>query len=284
MRGSTKRVVAGLCCAAFVAAACSGDDDSDATAPVPTADGEESVPSTEESAPDDDGSVVTDPEESEPVETDPPDDTEPPETTTATTESAPERRLPEDLGPVTDSIPYPDAPGVDAPGEFYEIYEDHFLYLPFEDSADDPAVRAPSPTDLEILAAYGRAQGALASQTFDDPVEPDPNEAVRSAFLDRGQALSASVFRPYAEQGLRDAFLFDAPNIFRPRIDLAASSDVEAVVLDCEFLSGATIDEEGQPLSSEIQPYFEFGLRAELARAGGEWLMSSFGPDSEACP
>ena len=287
MRGSTKRVVAGLCCAALAAAACSGDDEADETAPVPTADAEESAPSTEESAPEVDDSVATDPEESEPVDTDPPDGTEPtqtdpPETTTATTESAPERRLPEDLGPVTDSIPYPDAPGVDAPGEFYEIYDMGYVYLPFEDDPDDPNVVAPTEDELSILAAWAEAQAAGASQTFFEPVSADPNDLVRAAFVDRGQRLSESVFAVMASDGLVNVFPVDAADVFRPRVDRQSSTNARAVILDCTLISSTTVTVGGDEPPG-YEPFVQNGLRVELLRISGEWLVDFFEPEASSC-
>ncbi|MEM9042920.1 MAG: hypothetical protein AAGD33_23800 [Actinomycetota bacterium] len=286
MRGSTKRVVAGLCCAALAAAACSGDDESDATAPVPSAGDEESAPSIEESTPDVDDSVATESEESEPVQTDPPDDTEtpptdPPETTTTTTESAPERRLPEDLGPVTDSIPYPDAPGVDAPGEFYEIYDMGYVYLPFEDDPGDPNVVAPTDEQLPVIAAYVEAQAALASQTFVDEVSAEPNDRVRAAFVDRGESWRP-LFSSMASAGERDVFLVDAPTLLRPKVP-ADSDGLAATVLDCGFLSSNTVDAEGQPISDSTDPYFTNSIRASLVRIDGEWIVDFFQQDDSAC-
>ena len=278
MRGSTKRVMAGLCCAALAAAACSGDDESDATAPVPSAGDEESAPSTEESTLDVDDSVATESEESEPVQTDPPDDTEtpptdPPETTTTTTESAPERRLPEDLGPVTASIPYPDAPGVDAPGEFYEIYDMGYVYLPFEDDPDDPNVVAPTEEELPVIAAYAASEAAVAAATFVDRVSPDPSPAVRDAYADRGEGLTSRVLVPWSNDGRRNTFLFDAPDIYRPQVELG-DDGVSAAVLDCSLLSSATVDADGQPTFADIRPDFEFGVRTEFIRVDSEWKIA----------
>ena len=209
-----------LIAALLTVTACSSDEP-DATAPLPT-----QSPTTDATVPTDSVNAppptdITSEPTTPATESSAPESTEPPSTDATTTEPGRTRRLPDDLGPMVDEIPYDDVPGLPVPGEIIEIAEMSYLYIPDTVDTSEPSdrdVRPPADDELEIIAAYGRAIAALNSQDTTFPVPIEPNEQMQAAFVDGGQAYSEGAFLARNQEGTYVGFPFDRPDVYRPYV------------------------------------------------------------------
>ena len=191
------------------------------------------------------------------------------ETTTTTEPPPPPPRLGTDLGPVTDSIPFPDAPGIDAAGEFYELAMLSYLFLPIEPS-EDPAL-VPTEEHLDILAVYALAQKGVAEQVITNPVAAEPNDLIRAAYADEGVGVRDELLSIYVDREIHQVFPTGAPDIARPRIDVDSVTQVSATILDCFLLSSGTANAQGEVLFPDAPAYQPVGFEIRVVKVGEEW-------------
>ncbi|WP_420453154.1 hypothetical protein [Ilumatobacter sp.] len=201
-----------------------------------------------------------------------------------TTEGEPERLLPDDLGPMTESIPFDDAPGVDTPGQFYEIYEMGYLYLPDTTDPDDRDVRPPTEDELPIIAAYGRALKALFNQLTVFPVEREPSPAMKEAFVDGGVAYSENAFKRFREDEVFIGFPLGRPDIHRPYVLTEPRSELEAVIWNCKYDASIPIRADGSIAIDEVSEIYErAGNEVAVRLIDGQWKVSSIITKEAAC-
>lgn len=276
-------------------AACSGSDTPEATAPPPgpqdstepspteVADdhegGDESAstpPATETSGED---TPTTEPTPETAPDTEPTESTASTDAATTTEPEAPatadsERRLAEDIGPVSTTPPFDDIPISSAPGEYYEIAEMTYLYVPFENDPDTNAVQPPRPEDYEILEDYARSRVVAAAIFRSQPIPIDLGDDVRRHYSGEALAGVERFATELRESGDVTAFPFDRPDVYRPFVLTTGRTESEATLFDCRSISSATVDDDGA-VTEEAVPYFEAGAEVVMRLVDGTWQVTS---------
>ena len=289
-----RRLSGAIAVVAVASVACTSSDEPAAPS-VPTP--------TDATTPNDTEPLATTPGTTPPDDTEPPTnepaattdtttaDTTPATTTPAETTTAPEtttareraRRLPEELGPLVDAD-YDDLPdALRQPGEFVEVFDNTLVYLPDSTDLDNLNNRRPPDEDLDIIAAYAEARGALVSQVTQFPVAIEPNERVQAAFVDGGQAYSEGAFLARSEEGTFVGHPSERPTVYRPYVLTSPRTEDTAVIFDCNYVSGAILFEDGSPAQEEVAPFFPVGSQATLVRVDREWLVDEIILQEAAC-
>ena len=281
-----RRLSGAIAVVAVASVACTSSDEPAAPS-VPTP--------TDATTPNDTEPLATTPGTTPPDDTEPPTnepaattdtttaDTTPATTTPAETTTAPEtttareraRRLPEELGPLVDAD-YDDLPdALRQPGEFVEVFDNTLVYLPDSTDLDNLNNQRPPDDDLDIIAAYAEANGALASQDTQFPVAIEPNERVQAAFVDGGQAYSEGGFlarKP--RRHLRRGSHGNDPTVYRPYVLTSPRTEDTAVVFDCKFTChSAMLFEDGTPAIKTRQLPRSFRVRF-TSNTREEWMAS----------
>lgn len=255
----------------MVACSGSGDAGPEVTAPPPTR-----TPSTE--------TVTTGVEPTNPASPSTEPTTTPAEATTTepsavdTTTTAPEPGgfLPADLGTPVDG-----APGIDSPGEVVQLIDNVWLFVPTEANPEDANIVPPLPEDVEIIAAYARAQAAYHEQASMNPMPAVPSESVMTALADGGTRLAENIFEPKAAAGeyldLTDGI------VLRPVVIADPRSDTEAFIFDCQFDGTVFLNSDGSLADGQTPGVKEFPQIASIVKVGDQWIVERLTRDERAC-
>ena len=163
------------------------------------------------------------------------------------------------------------------------MFDNTLVYLPDSTDLDNLNNQRPPDDDLDIIAAYAEANGALASQDTQFPVAIEPNERMQAAFVDSGQAYSEGGFLARNQEGTYVGHPSGRPTVYRPYVLTSPRSEDTAVVFDCKFVSGQLVFEDGSPVEESAGTFNRSGSQATLAKVDGEWLVDEIILQEAAC-
>ena len=184
--------------------------------------------------------------------------------------------LPENLGPIVDSVP-----GVNSAGEIVQLLDGVWIFVPKEADPADANVVPPLPEDAEILAAYAEAQSAYHRQASQSPLDPVPSEELQAAVADGGQRLAENVLIPESEAG-RHLDLSDGI-VLRPVVVADPRSETEAFIFDCQLDGTVFVNADGSLPEGTTPGVQEFPQIASVIFQDGHWIVDRLTRDDRAC-